>query len=63
MTANKDYEKTLRWISNSIKKYDQESINLPKTELEIRNLELLNTIKLCCDIDTGELDQNTETIQ
>jgi hypothetical protein len=39
------------------------AIRLPKTELEIRNLELLNTIKLCCDIDTGELDQNTETIQ
>mgnify|MGYP003146790161 CR=1 FL=1 len=56
MTANRDYEKTLRWISQEIKRYDKDWLDIPQGERAIRTLDLLSTIKLCCDIDTGEIE-------
>jgi len=56
-------EATLRWISTSIRRFDLECQQEQNPgERQVKVMDLLSTIKLCCDMETGDIEaaQNRE---
>ena len=52
------YEKTVRWIASEIRRYDLETstTEMKPGERSIATMDLLSTIKLVCDMETGDIE-------